>query len=687
MFKLERRISQLFVSRRDVRAMKKHLVFIIPLLTTLLLTGCTRHHSQTIVATIDDRPITLQEYESTFARLSGGWERGEQASIEERQEFLDLLVKFKMKVRDAYDSGLHHEQHIQNELDEYRKSLSAAFLIERELVEPALREMYTRRAEELRASHILLRLPRNPEPDDTILAYQKALEAIEKIEQGTPFAEVALLYSEDPGVQNNMGDLQYFSGGMMVKPFEDAAYRLEVGEFTREPVRTQFGYHIIKVTDRKPATGSIRVSHIMTFARPGMAPEDTLNAYNKIREVRDIIIETGADFGDIAQEYSEDRQSAERGGDLGSIRRRSLPPDFENVAFSMEPGEISDIVRTEYGFHIIKVTNREPIPSYEEMKDNLRQQYQQQYMQEDHKNFIASLSEKYRLNRHDQNIETFIAAVDTQWFVETPAWFDSLDASIADQPLFTIAGDTISAKRAARQIQNNPEFAGRRLMPDQLRHMLNRVEEIELIHKEAENIEERYPEFSGQIDEYRDGILIYFIEQKRVWDNIDLSEDQLTEFYQDNQELFTFPDRVQICEIVVRSDSLAQELYEKIIAGENMEELAAVHTLRSGMRRQGGVTGMINADRDQLAKRGFEQEIGEVSEPFRFGNNFAIVKTLDRDPSRMKTFEEARAQVTGEYQDMMAKKLEQEWMETLRQRYRVQTFPHKLQQAFSTEDT
>ncbi len=665
--------------------MKNHFVFIIPLLTILLLTGCTRHHAQTVVATIDNQPLLLQEYESTYARLNGGWDRGKQATTEEREEFLDLLVKFKMKIRDAYDSGLHLEPDIQTELEEYRKSLAAAFLIERELVEPALREMYNRRTEELRASHILLRLPQNPEPTDTMLSYRKAQEVIQKLEQGESFADLAIRYSEDPGVQNNKGDLQYFSGGMMVKPFEDAVYRLEAGEFTREPVRTQFGYHIITLTDRKPATGNIRVSHIMTFAQPGMSPQDTLNAYNKIREVQDIL-KAGAGFRETALEYSEDRQSAERGGDLGTIRRRSLPPDFEHVAFSMQPGEVSDIVRTEYGFHIIKVTDIEPLSSYEEMKDNLRRQYQQRHMQEDHKNFVASLKEKYSLIRHDEHIEAFVAAVDTQWFAVTHAWHDSLDASIVDQPLFTIAGNTISAKRGAKQIQNNPEFTGRRLMPNHLRDMLDRVEEVELIQKEAEDIEERYPEFAGKIDEYRDGILIYYIEQKRVWDNIDLSEDRLVEYYEEYKERFTFPDRVQICEIVVRSESLAQELYEKITAGEDMEELAAEHTVRSGMKRQRGVTGMINADRDELAKRGFEQEAGEVSAPFKFGNNYAIVKTRERDPARTKTFEEARAHVTGEYQDMMAKKIEQEWVENLRQRYQVEMFPEKLQQAFVTED-
>ncbi len=665
--------------------MKKLLVLVIPILIIFLLTGCTRYHAGTVVATIDNQPLTLQDYEATYARLNGGREQGEKATIEELEEFLDLLVKFRMKIRDAHDSGLLTDPDIQAELEEYRVTLAAAFLIERELVEPALREMYKRRTEELRARHILIRTPQNPEPEDTLRAYQKAIEIIEKLDQGEPFGELALEYSEDPGVQNNHGDLYYFTGGMMVKPFEDAVYRLEVGKYTREPVRTQFGYHIIKLSDRKPAPGSIRVSHIMTFAQQGVSPEDTLRAYNQIRDLFSKLQE-GADFEELAIEYSEDRQSAERGGDLGTIQRRSLPQDFENVAFTLQPGEISDIVRTQFGYHIIKVTDTQPLQSYEEMKDNLRRQYQQRYMQDDHDKFVSSLKKKYAHQRHDNNIETFIAAVDSQWYADTNAWHDSLDVSVIDLPLFTIAGETITAIQAALRIQKYPEFTGRRLIPNQLRDMLDRVEEMGLIYKEAENIDERYPEFADQLDEYRDGILMYYIEQKRVWENIDRSEERLREYYEENKERYTFPDRVNVCEIVVRSDSLAREIYQKVSAGEDMEELAEQYTVRSGMKRQRGVTGMIDADRDDLAKRGFAQKVGEVSEPFKIGNNFAIVKTLDRDPARIKTFDEARAQVTGEYQDMMAKKIEQEWIENLRQRYRVSTFPENLEEAFIPEE-
>jgi peptidyl-prolyl cis-trans isomerase SurA len=662
-----------------------NLVMTAILFGVVLVTGCTKHHTETLVARVGDQSITLQEYEDTFARLNGGWDRGAEATIQEREEFLDLLVKFRLKIQDAYASGLHREPEVRQELEEYRRALASAFLLERELVEPALQEMYQRRAEEVRASHILIRMPQNPTPEDTMLAYRKAMDTIQKLETGEPFENVALRVSEDPGVQNMKGDLYYFSGGTMVRPFEDAVYNMNVGEITKKPVRTQFGYHIIKLTDRIPATGGIRVSHIMKFARTGEPPEDTLRAYNEIHAIMDSL-QQGADFESLAREYSEDRPSAERGGDLGLVQRRSLPPSFEEIAFRMEPGEISDVVRTEFGFHIIKVSERQPIQSYEEMKDNLRRQYQNNMMRTDQQKYVEALREKYTVERFPENVEVFALSVDSTWYTDTTAWPDSLEAQVTALPLFRIDGKEFTAGSVANHLYTNPEFLGRRMTPSQVREFVRRIEDNELIAIEAMNLQNRYPEYARQIDEYHDGILIYYIEQKRIWEAMDLSDEVLLEYYEQEKDRYRFPDRVNLCEIVVRTDSLANALYERILAGEDMEELAREHTMRAGMKQQGGVTGLVEVERDELSRHAFRQEVGEVSEPFPFMNRYAIVKTLEKDPARIKTFDEARGQVMSEYQDIMAKRQEEEWLENLRSRYSVETYPEILQQAFVRED-
>jgi peptidyl-prolyl cis-trans isomerase SurA len=666
--------------------MKRSIILVIVLISLIaVISGCTRHHSETVVALIGDSPLTLSEYEATYARLNGGWEKGRDATLDERKEFLDLLVRFKLKMNDAYDSGLDNSPTVLEELEEYRKSLAVAFLLEREFFEPALREMYDRRTEEFRASHILLRLPPDPSPEDTLGVYSKAMELINMLQTGAVFEDLATQFSEDPSAAQNNGDLYYFSGGVMVKPFEDAVWNLQPGEITQKPVRTQFGYHIIKVVDRRRSGAGVRASHIMKYAQPDAAPEDTLRAFEEIHELLDSL-KTGSDFAELARRHSGDWGSADRGGDLGVFQRRRLPREFEEVAFDLKEQEISDVVRTQFGFHIIKTTEHVPLQSYEDMRDELRRSYQQSRMNTEFKGFIDVLRNKYSFTRNSDSIEQFLSALDTTAITDQDDWIGDFPDDVKNLTLFTVAGRDITGSRVAHHLQTNPEFIGRRLQPSAVREMIGRIEEIELLQVEAEGIESRHPDFAEKVDEYKDGILIYYIEQDRIWSTIDLDEEKLREFYEATIENYTFPDRVNFVEVVVRQDTLAESIYNRVLAGEDIEGLAEQNTVRSGMKRNRGVTGMIEAERDELSRKAFSLQPGEVSEPFKTGNNWAIVKTLEKDPARYKTFEEARAQITGAYQDQMASQREKNWLESLHTRYPVDIFYENLESAFTVKD-
>jgi peptidyl-prolyl cis-trans isomerase SurA len=668
--------------------MKRSIVLILICISLFAgLIGCTRQHSETLVANIGDNPLTLSEYEATYARLNGGWEKGREASPDERREFLDLLVRFKLKMNDAYDSGLHTSPQVIDELEEYRVSLAVAFLLEREFFEPALKEMYNRRTEELRANHILLRLPPDPSPEDTLSVYAKATELIDMVRGGADFEELAVQFSEDPSVAQNRGDLYFFSGGVMVKQFEDAVWKLKPGEMTQQPVRTQFGYHIIKLIERRPSGAGVRASHIMKYAQPDALPEDTLRAYNEIHAVLDSL-KSGMDFADLARRNSEDWGSADRGGDLGVFQRRRLPREFEEVAFNLKEGEISGVVRTQYGFHIIKTYEHVPLQTYEEMRDDLRRSYQQTRMNTEFREFTDSLRKKYSFTRNDANIERFLSVLDTTAITDQTEWIDEFPDDVKDQTLFVVAGKNITGARVTQHIHTNPEFIGRRLLPAAVRDMVKRIEEIELLQEEAKGIESRHQDFAEKVNEYKDGILIYYIEQDRIWSAIDLDEDKLQAFYEATVENYTFPDRVNFVEVVVRQDSLAQSIYNQVLEGGDIEEFAEQHTVRSAMKRSRGVTGMVDADRDELSRRAFSLEPGEVSEPFRVGSNWAVVKTLEKDTARHKTFEEARAQVTSAFQDQQAAELEQNWLDSLYARYPVEMYYENLEQAFTPkEDT
>ncbi|HZY09580.1 MAG TPA: peptidylprolyl isomerase, partial [Bacteroidota bacterium] len=181
-----------------------------------LLIGCSPRVSDMLVLEVGTTKVMLNEYETFFAKNSGGWDVVQQSSIEERERFLDLLTNYKLKLQDAHDRNLLNDSDIVHELREYRSSLASTFMLEKELTEPGIQQLYERKKEEIRAQHILLSVKPDAPPEDTLTAYQKAMEIIHRVKSGEKFDTLVTKYSEDPGAKTNNGDIYYFTAGQMV---------------------------------------------------------------------------------------------------------------------------------------------------------------------------------------------------------------------------------------------------------------------------------------------------------------------------------------------------------------------------------------------------------------------------------------------------------------------------------------
>ncbi|MGA9117455.1 MAG: peptidylprolyl isomerase [Bacteroidota bacterium] len=232
-----------------------------------------------------------------------------------------------------------------------------------------LHGIYERLREEVRARHILLNLTPRALPEETTRVYALAADLIRRVQAGEDFSSLADRYSQDSSVARNHGDIYYFTAGQMLQAFEDAAYSLQAGEVGPVPVRTRHGYHVIKVTDRRPAAGSMRASHIMARCTGGN-PQDTVAALERIRKARSAL-EKGTAFHEAAREFSEDDGSASRGGDLGWFERRRWVQPFDEAVFRLTPGEVSGMVRTPFGYHLIRCDSVRALGSFSEMSEKL----------------------------------------------------------------------------------------------------------------------------------------------------------------------------------------------------------------------------------------------------------------------------------------------------------------------------
>lgn len=689
----------------------KHLqlVFVVGLIVAGIW-GCGG--SKDIIATVGSDKITVQDFEQYFAKSNGGPERAATLPMEDREKFLDLLVKFRLKVNEAKRRGLLSDPEIAQELRDYTASVATSYMLEKELIEPRLRDLYERYRYELRVSHILLRTPAD-KPEDTAGVYKQAEEIIALAKKGIPFDTLAVQFSQDPSAHTAKGDVGYFSVGRMVNEFEDAAYSLKVGEVYPVPVRTQFGYHVIKLTDKIPNNGSARISHIVRRFLADMS--DTAAVRDTVWSVYRRIKSGELAFEQAVQEYSDDQASKTVGGNLGIYERDQVPYEYNIYIWNLPVDTVGEPLRVPYGYHIFKVTGRTGIKPFAEMEKELRNTYQALRYQKEYSALLAKLAKLYPVTRDSAFIEQISTAFDTLKNIFSDHWGDTLTAEQKAHKLFSVGPSSYTAADFARFADNNRSLGTSPLKPATVKAHIEKFIEQKLLEEHAKGVPQRHPEFAKLMLEYEDGILLYRIEQDEIWKKLTVNDSLLQAYYEQNKENYTWPDRVNFAEIYVQTLPEAQSIYAELTNGTmkidttvvkpargrrgkptlkidttytpvTFSEAAEHHTIRSGYKEKKGEWGLIPVTQNALAERANTMEVGRISEPVQFQSGYSIITTLAKEPSRIKTFDEAGAELAGAFQDYQSKRREQQWIDELKREMPVTIFKERLAEVFKKHE-
>lgn len=470
------------------------------------------------------------------------------------REYLDLYINFKLKVKEAEEKGIHETEAFKEELEGYRKQLAKPYLTESGVTAELVKEAYERLKTEINAAHILLTVPANAAPEDTLRIFNEIINIRERALKGEDFSFLAKEFSDDPSAKTNGGDLGYFTALQMVYPFEDAAYKTEEGSIS-EPVRTRFGYHIIQVKDKRPSQGKVKVSHIMVRATQGISPEDSIAARNEIFEIYNQL-QKGADWFEMTSQYSDDISSKASGGELPWFGTGNMIPEFESVAFSLEEkGDISEPVKTAYGWHIIKLDDKQGLESFEEMESSLEMKVSKDSRAELNKvALIKRLKKENNFVEFNDVIAKATENVDSTLLLGN--WSYSSESQLLSEKIFTINEKAYYVKDFydfISESQNQQENINKEQYVNLLYEDF--VNE-ELIAYEEDHLEEKYPDYKMLLQEYHDGILLFELMDNKVWSKAVEDTVGLKNFYQQHKEDYMWNERVDAVIISTTSEEI-----------------------------------------------------------------------------------------------------------------------------------
>ena len=631
-------------------------VFILVLLST---TTVFSQNKKEVLMTIDGKPVYAKEFMRVYNKNLDLVQDEAQKDID---GYMDLFIDYKLKIAEAEAQGLDKESAYKSEFSKYRDQLSRNYLFEDKVTEELAKEAYERGKEDISASHILIRVDYESVPQDTLAAYNKIKSIRERALKGEDFTQLAKNYSEEPGAKESGGNLGYFSVFSMVYPFENAAYSTKVGEISKI-IRTSFGYHILKVSDRRSKLPKIAVSHIMISDKKGAR---TFNPEERINELY-TLLKQGESFESLAKQFSDDKNSAVKGGKLNPFTKGDLrAAEFEDAAYELKNvGDISKPVKTDFGWHIIRFDEKLSAESFDQQKESLEKKVTEGDRSKIVTNAINNkIKEKYGFKKGESFLPYFDTYVDNE--VLKRKWTMTPIPSTEDKTLFTIGNKKLGYTDFAnfistRQKTTRPYKQKEALLVD----LYDEFETENLKDYFKENLEDENEDYAAILTEYRDGLLIFDVMNKNIWQKAKNDSIGLQAYYNKTKQDYQWKQRVDAEIYSATSEMLAQQIQKMLMEGKTAEEIKAV--INTNEKVNVLITpGLFEVGQHELPNN---LEIKEgVSNVYANNDSFVVVSVKQIIAPGEKSLDEVMGKVLSNYQN----DIEVRWMQDLRSKYKVE---------------
>ena len=633
------------------------LIFVF-LLTQTFLSA----QNKEVLFTIDNHPYYTDEFVRVYNK---NLDLVKDDSQKDLDKYLELFLGYKLKVEKANKIGLQNSSSYQNELKSYRNQLSKNYINDSKVTNELVQEAYNRMSKEIRASHILVLVDEGASPEDTLKAFNKIKDIKNRLNAGEDFVKVAQQFSEDPSVKENNGDLGYFTAFRMVYPFENAAFNTNVGEVSK-PFRTRFGYHLVKVVDKRENRGEVTVAHIMIVKpTPADAPLEA-KAKQTIEEIYQKI-QQGEGFESLASQFSEDKSSASKGGVLQRFGAGQLSSEeFENVAFSLQnKNDISKPFQSQFGWHIIKLIDKHPVQSFEELKNELEDKVRKDERSMLITNSLAKkLRAKYTQTKDKKVLATVKKAVTEDFYAQT--WELPTNLKDFEATLLTInKSKQISAIEFLNfiQVQQKSKLKTKPVskLVDEL---FEKFIDDQVTAYYNDNLENEFPEFKYVMDEYRDGLLLFDLMEKEIWTKAKTDSLGLSNYFNQNSKNYQWKKRYNV-NIFSSTDKEAIEKAKKFL-----EKGKSIDYIKEKLNSDGKInimvkSGLFEEDYDILPQ--YSNLSKGVSDKVSKDQYHFVVDVLEVKEVENKALSECKGKVVNDYQQY----LENNWVNELKKEFDV----------------
>lgn len=634
--------------------MKKHLLI-------LALTSSFFGFAQSeVLFTVEGENVTADEFSYVYNKNK---DVGRDIDPKTPREYLELYINFKLKVHEAIALGMDTMPSFEREFNSYREQLARPYMTLKEVNDQVLREAYSNMAWDIRASHIMLDLPQSALPEDTLRVYNQLLKVREQILDGKrTFENAARKMSTDTYSARQDGDLGWFTAFNMVYPFEKAAYQLEIGDVSM-PVRTQFGYHLIKTTDRRASRGKIEVAHILATVSENATEAEREEAKRRIDEIYEQL-QNGADFAAMARQHSDDKTTANIGGGLPQFGMKEMLPEFEEASFGLEhDGDISAPFKTKIGWHIVKRIHHYDLGTFDEMKNELTQKIERDTRSNlGQELFLNKLRKEYDFEFDEDNymevLESFQEAM-----AAGQSWISSFDDS--DDAVYSFADVVITqAELGDLYEENQSRFEMSKDIKADAFGLASNYAKRKLLQYENEQLTEKYPEFKYLVNEYREGILLFDLTKDLVWDKASIDTTGLQNFYEENIGAYQVGERYSY----VRITAASREVIDGVIADLNRGDVDGAQIVEN-YNSESPLTVRVDSLKVEV---GANEKVDEAADgdlfTYQEDGRWVVIKVVEKLEAGARPLNEIKGLVTSDYQ----KYLEAAWVKELREKYTVE---------------